>query len=143
MSYKPEINKYFSAEQIADFILENDNKNVFPSARLNRDQFVQAIKRLNNLNYVIVFRNGDSLQGVLGWYFVSDFNKHEATKATWRLPDNITDGDILYLSFIETKGDCDIVAIKTMFEDMGYRKKITRRRGYTNGAWYEKKIFRE
>jgi len=141
--FQPELNKDFSAKQIVDFVLDNDKRQIYKSEALNKEKFAEAIRRLDKLGFIIVFRNGNNLQGVLGYYFLTDENKHEASKANWRLPDNVTDGDILYLSFIATKGDCDIVAIKTMFEQMGYRNRITRRRGYTKGAWYEYKIARK
>lgn len=140
---QPEINKKFNHRQIAKFVLDNDKDNVFSSARLNRNQFEECIFRLNAHEQVITFDNNGEIWGVLGWYFVTDENKHEATKAIWRLPDKCTNGDILYLAFIATKGNCDVVAIKTLFEKMGYRKRITRRRGFTKGKWYECKIFRE
>lgn len=138
--FQPELNKDFTPEQIADFVINNDKGNIFASEQLNRDLFVEAIRRLNDLQFIIVFKNEGALQGVLGWHFVSDENKHLVSKASWRLPENLVDGDILYLSFIATKGNCDVVAIKTMFEQMGYRKRITRRRGYTKGKWYEFRI---
>lgn len=137
---QPEINTKFTHRQIAQFVLDNDKDNIFTSARLNRFSFEEVILRLNAYKQVITFDNNGELWGVLGWYFVTDENKHEATKAVWRVPDKCTQGDILYLSFISTKGDCDVLAIKKMFEDMGYRKKITRRRGFTKGKMYEHKI---
>lgn len=140
---QPEINKKFTHQQIAKFVLDNDMDNIFASARINRYQFEEVILRLNAYEQVITFDNNGELWGVLGWYFVTDENKHEATKAVWRLPDKCTCGDILYLSFIATKGDCDVLAIKNMFENMGYRNKITRRRGYTKGRFYEKRIFKK
>lgn len=141
--FKPEINRSFSAVEIADFIIDNDSDNLFTSASINRGQFIPAIERLDKLKQVIVFKNEGALWGVLGWYFVSDANKHEATKACWRLPEDITSGDILYLSFIATKGNCDVLGIKQMFEQWGYRKRITRRRGFTKGRWYENEIYRK
>ncbi len=138
--FQPEINKSFTPEEIADFIISNDKGNIFPSEKLNKELFISAINRLNDLGFIIVFKDGDVLQGVLGWHFLTDENKHEASKASWRLPENIIDGDILYLSFIATKGHCDVLAIKKMFEEMGYRDRITRRRGYTKGKWYELKV---
>lgn len=140
---QPEINKKFTHQQIANFVIDNDTGHIFSSAKLNKHSFEEVIWRLNAHEQVITFDNNGELWGVLGWYFVTDENKHLATKAIWRLPDKFTEGDILYLSFIATKGNCDVVAIKTMFEQMGYRKKITRRRGFTKGKWYEKRIFRE
>lgn len=140
---QPEINTKFTHQQIASFVLDNDKDNIFASARRNKYQFEEVIFKLNAYKQVITFDNNGELWGVLGWYFVTDENKHEATKAVWRLPQIFTEGDILYLAFIATKGNCNIVGIKTMFENMGYRKRITRRRGYTKGKWYEKSIFKE
>lgn len=139
---QPELNKSFCAEEIADFVLENDNEGLFKSAKLNREEFINAIQRMDKECQVIVFRRQDILWGVLGWIFVTEENKHLVSKQIWRLPDNIIDGDILYLSFIATKGNCDVLAVKKLFEDMGYRKRITKRRGFTKGKWYEKRIFK-
>lgn len=140
--FQPEINKKFSGLEIAEFVINNDTDGLFLSAAKNKDEFVKAIDRMNEVEQVIVFRNGEDLCGALGWVFTNDTEKHILSKQVWRLPDQITQGDILYLSFIATKGNCNVVGIKTMFEQMGYRKRITRRRGFTKGGWYEKEIFR-
>lgn len=137
---QPEINKGFLPEEIADFVLDNDKDNIFASAKENKNDFISAIKRMNDVNQVIVFRNNDVLWGVLGWLFTTEEEKHLVSKQVWRLPENIVDGEILYLSFIATKGNCDVLAIKKMFEDMGYRDRITKRRGFTKGGWYEHNI---
>lgn len=138
--FQPELNKIFSPIEIADFVLENDKDGLFKSAKVNKSQFIIAIERMNDVEQIIIFRNGNILWGVLGWCFTTDEEKNLLSKQIWRLPNNITIGDILYLSFIATKGNCDVLAIKKMFEEMGYRKKITRRRGFTKNGWYEKII---
>lgn len=140
---QPEINKDISQVQIASFVIDNDIDGVFKSARANRTEFEIALRRLQEVNQIIVWKDCGELRGVLGWFFITDKNKHEVGKTIWRLPQDLVNGDILYLSFISTKGNCDVLAVKKMFEEMGYREKITRRRGFTNGRWYEKRIFRE
>lgn len=135
--FQPEINKDFTPHEIATFVLQNDQGEVFKSAKLNPYEFETAIHRLNEVHQIIVFKNGQRLWGVLGWFFVTEENKHRVHKQLWRLPQNLTEGEILYLHFIITRGDCDVLAIKRMFEDMGYRKRITKRRGFTKGKWYE------
>ncbi len=139
---QPELNKVFSQSDIAKFVLDNDKLGLFKSAAANRTEFAIAIRRMNDAGQIIVFNNNGKLNGVLGWCFTDDKRKHELSKQCWRLPNNIVDGDILYLSFIATTGNCDVLAIKKMFEEMGYRKRITRRRGFTKNGWYEKNIFK-
>lgn len=141
--FTPEINRQFTPAQIVKFILTNDNKNIYASEKLNVDEFLRAIKRLNDLNKIIVWKNGQELWGVLGWYFVTDENKHEATKANWRLPKDIVHGDIIYLSFIQTKGNCDVLAVRRLFDHLGILDRITRKRGFTKGKWYEDRIYKK
>lgn len=137
---QPKINRTFSSEYIANFVLDNDKEDKFLSARLNKEEFVNAVKRMNHAEQIIVFSDQGTLKGVLGWIFVTEENKHLVSKQIWRLPDNIIDGDILYLSFILTLGNCNVLGVKKLFEDMGYRKRINKRRGFTNNGWYEYKI---
>lgn len=139
---QPEINTKFSAEEIASFVIDNDDDDIFLSARANKKEFIRAITRMNDIKQVITFDNNGQIWGVLGWCFTTEERKHELSKQIWRLPENILDGEILYLSFISTKGNCNILGIKKMFEDMGYRKRITKRRGFTKGKWYEHEIFK-
>lgn len=141
-TFQPEINKTFSAKEIADFVIGNDKDRLFLSAAANFEEFIKAIERMDEASQVIVFINKGELWGVLGWVFTTDESKHLLSKQIWRLPENIVDGDILYLSFIATKGNCNVVGIKTLFEQMGYRKRINKRRGFTNGKWCERKIFK-
>ncbi len=140
--FQPELNKDFSELEIANFILDNDKVGLFKSAALNKTEFEIAIRRMDDAKQIIVFKNGNRLQGVLGWCFTTEARKHELSKQVWRLPSNIIDGEILYLSFIATKGDCNVVGIKKLFEEWGYRKRITKRRGFTKNGWYEREIFR-
>lgn len=139
---QPEINRKFAPLEIAQFVLENDKENKFLSARYNFKEFIEAIRRMNEVSQIITFDNDGEIWGVLGWLFTTEENKHQVSKQCWRLPENIVDGDILYLSFIATKGDCNILGIKKMFEDMGYRKRVNKRRGFTKNGWYEFKIFK-
>lgn len=139
---QPELNKDFNPIQIADFILDNDKLGLFMSARYHKEDFVNAIEQMNQVHQVITWKNDKEIWGTLGWIFVTEENKHMVGKQIWRLPENIVDGEILYLSFIATKGNCDVLAAKKMFEEMGYRKRITKRRGFTKNGWYEKIIAR-
>lgn len=137
---RPELNKDFTALQIADFILDNDKLELFMSARYHKEDFIDAIDRMNQVNQLITWKNENQIWGALGWIFVTEENKYMVGKQIWRLPENIVDGEILYLSFIATKGNCSILAAKKMFEDMGYRKRVTKRRGFTKNGWYEKTL---
>ena len=138
---QPKINKTFSSEFIADFVLSNDKDDVFKSAKKNRDEFVNAIRRLNHIDHIIVYSKDGQLCGVFGWFFIKEENKHEVGKQIWRLPDNLTDGDILYLAFILTIEKCDLIATKRIFEDLGYRKRINKIRGFSHDRWYEHRVY--
>lgn len=142
MMIQPEINKTFSSEFIARFVLDNDKDGLFKSARLNKEEFINAVSRMNKENQVIAFNNNGILSGVLGWCFTTEERKHELGKQVWRLPDNITDGDILYLSFIATIGNCDVLAVKKLFKDIGVTKRINYRRGFTKNGWYQRAVIK-
>lgn len=140
---QPELNKTFSELDIVNFVLDNDRAGLFKSAAANKIEFTIAIRKMNDAGQIIVFRDGYVLRGVLGWCFTDDSRKHELSKQIWRLPTDIITGDILYLSFVTTNGNCNLVGIKKLFETWGYRKRITRRRGFTRNGWYEHFIFRQ
>ena len=137
---QPEINKAFSQSDLANFIIDNDEKGLFVSAKLNRTEFLIALRRLDEINHIIVFQRDGKLKGVFGYFFVTEENKHLVGKQIWRLPENLIDGDILYLAFIITIEKCDVLAIKKMFEDGGYRKKIKKIRGFSHNHWYEHSV---
>lgn len=139
---QPELNMKFTPEEIANFVIDNDKDGKFRSAAMNKEEFINAVRRMNDVRQIITFVSNGELWGVLGWMFVTEENKNQVSKQIWRLPEDIVNGDILYLSFIMTKGECDILGIKKMFQDMGYRKRINKRRGFTKGRWYEHKIFK-
>ena len=134
---QPEINKSFSQSDIANFIIDNDEKGLFTSAKLNRIEFEIALRRLDEINHIIVFQNEGKLVGAFGYFFIKEENKSGVGKQIWRLPDNLLDGDILYLAFILTTEKCDVLAIKKMLEDGGIRKVIKKIRGFSNDRWYE------
>ncbi len=139
---QPEINRTFSSEFIARFVLDNDKDGLFKSATLNREEFINAVSRMNKENQIIVFNNNGVLYGVLGWCFTTEEDKNLLSKQVWRLPTNITDGNILYLSFIATIGNCDVLAVKKLFKDIGITKRITHRRGFTKNGWYQRKVIK-
>lgn len=137
---QPEINKEFSPEELASFILDNDKDDLFISAKLNKEEFINALRRLDAINQVIVFSKDKRLAGVFGYFFITEESKHLVSKQIWRLPDNLIDGDILYLAFIMTTEKCDVIAIKTMLEAGGIRKVIKKIRGFSNNKWYEHQV---
>lgn len=134
---QPEINQYFSPGAIADFIIENDKDNKFVSEKLNKYEFINALSRLDSINHIITFRNEEKLVGAFGWFFIKEENKHLVGKRIWKLPEDLLDGDILYLAFIMTIEKCDILAVKKIFEDSGVRKVIKKIRGFSKNGWYE------
>lgn len=137
---KPEFNKDFSQFDIVNFIIDNDKDEIFKSTKYNKTESLIAIRRLNEINHIIVFKKDNKLVGVFGWFFVTEESKHSVGKQIWRLPKNLINGDILYLAFIITKERCDLIALKKMLEDMGYRKRIKKVRGFSNNSWYERNV---
>ena len=138
---QPKINRTFSSEYLADFILNNDKDDTFKSAQYNRGQFVDALRRLNYLEQIIVFSKDGVLCGVFGWFFITEETKEQVSKQIWRLPDNLTDGDILYLAFILTTEPCDLIATKKLLEDGGIRSRIKKIRGFSKSHWYEHNVY--
>lgn len=140
---QPELNNTFSPKEIASFVIDNDKDKLFLSAKANFQSFVDAVQKMQDVGQIIVFNN-NGLWGVLGWCFTSEERKNELSKQVWRLPENIVDGDILYLSFIATNGNCNVLAVrKLLLEDLNYKDRITYKRGFTKNGWYQHKIFKK
>jgi hypothetical protein len=109
-------------KEIADFILDNNTEGRFNSALRHNDSFRSHIKRLVDEGQMMVFYKHGKIVGCCGWALVHDRNSID--KLTWKLPDNITDGRILYVSVAVLTGGAKILWIKDLLEKRGYRDKV-------------------
>ena len=111
-------------KDISDYIFDHNDKGQFNSALYHRDNFGKHIRRLLEVKQVLIFKSGDELKGVCGWALVNDMSK--VNKLRWTLPEDITNGNILYVSFAALDKESNIFNIKTFFETNRFRNKINR-----------------
>src|SRR3990167_7089085 len=111
-----------SPEEIVLFLLKNDTSELFNSVQYWPVNFYTHIKRLLEARQIFLFFEGDRITGACGWACIDDTK--DVNKVRWTLPDNITDGKILYISFAVLDKKANMFLIKRAFESMGYRNKV-------------------
>lgn len=130
------LNKGYTAEDIVEYVLKEGD--TFSSARQNKEEFTNAVRRMNDAGQVIISEHNGKLDGACGWYFLNEDNKYFGTKITWRLPEDISQGDILYVSFV-VLNHTSVLWVKEWF-DFNVRKRIKKVRWWYKGQIYEKNI---
>ena len=90
--------------EVEKFISENDKK-YFETRRQWYKNYYRQLMRLIDKNQLLIERDGDNnIIGICGWARIKKSDEWKINKIRWSLPDNITDGDILYISFCVLKG---------------------------------------
>ena len=108
------------AEDLFKFMLENKgNLVIHPNWK---DNLKHQLLRLLDVGQLLAYVREGKLVGLFGWAFIDDINS--VNKVRWTLPDDITGGKILYLSFaILFKGE-QMGLVKRYFEETGTRDRI-------------------
>jgi hypothetical protein len=74
---------------------------------------------------MMIFRRDDgNIIGICGWVLINDTK--DVNKLTWTLPEDITNGDILYITIAVLTNGISTLKIKKIFEEMGIKKRIKR-----------------
>ena len=90
--------------EVERFISENDDDNFQTRERHYRNYFCQLL-RLLYANQLIIQRDDDNnIVGVCGWIKIEREDEWKINKLTWDVPENISRGNILYISFCILKG---------------------------------------
>ena len=98
------------------------DSNVYPKRFV--DNFREHLQRVTQENQLMVFTCDDKLVGMCSWIFTDEYRKQFIYKTRWQFPEDISKGDILYITMcVLTKG-CNVLKIKKLFEDIGMRSKI-------------------
>ena len=87
--------------EIDDFIVRNDKGGRIIATRYDHlDNYFFHIERLLNAGQLMIQRNDKGeISAVCGWILTTKEHEHEINKITWVLPNEISNGDILYVSF--------------------------------------------
>ena len=131
--------KFDKVREIVDYILSEDNRGAFASALRFTDNFVRHIEKVVEANQYIELRNGaGNLEGVCTYVLLDKERMESISKLRWIYPDNIYEGDILYITgCVLTTGR--MFKIKKALEERGFRDKevvwlnFARKRQYRRG----------
>lgn len=122
----------FTVDDIAKFILTEPE---FYTALYWQDNFLNYIKRLYKKDLILVFTDG-VIKGIFCWFLINKEDEDKINKKRWTLPENIIDGDMLYVGVCILNMGCNISQIRKYFENLEYRKK------FKEVTWFRKGMFR-
>lgn len=112
-----------SPEEISAFLTEHDIHGSFKTRHNFPENFVNHFNQIISLKQILVFREQEKLSGFCSWVFTDEKHKKEINKTTWKLPDNITDGDILYIDACCLTNRSDMFKLTKRLKHL-YRKHI-------------------
>ena len=104
-----------------------DREGVFDTRhRYAKNYYIHYIK-LITCGHVMTFRDDISgiLKGFCSWVLVHNGNMNDVNKVRWTIPDNIKDGNILYITSLLTTSSFMICKIRKAFRGM-FKDKIER-----------------
>ena len=102
------------ADEIVTLVEENDTSEKLLVHPNWLENFREHVRRLLGVGQVLGYCYNNRLVGVCGWALVDDSNR--VNKIRWTLPDNITTGHILYVTFGVITSGCRIGEIKKFFD---------------------------
>ena len=85
--------------EIDQFIDQVDQQEVFSTRLIHNENFGKYFEKLIKLGQVATFRDVDDgrLRGFLAWMIVDEDRKKEVNKINWKIPDNVSSGDIFFV----------------------------------------------
>lgn len=103
-------------EEIDRFIENYDVHRVFSTRHRWRENFESHFKKLIDVKQIVTFREDGNLIGLCSWALVDKQRKQQINKTTWDLPDNVVEGDIIYIDVCLLKSPASIYKIKKFLE---------------------------
>lgn len=129
----------FTPEDIIRFVLSNDSGEVFQTAKYHMTNFSLFVTKLFEANQGIVYTNKDgNIAGICLWAMVKEEDRDRVNKTRWLLPDNITDGENLYVGLCLVTFGCNILKIKTYLEGR-YTGKVKEAYWFRD-KWYRRRF---
>lgn len=94
-----------------------DKDKRFQSRYYWRKQFNEHFNKLINLGQVITFRDRGRLTGFCTWVLTDEDRKNDINKSRWTLPENVSEGDILYIDNAVIDERDNIFQVKKYFSE--------------------------
>ncbi|MFA6100385.1 MAG: hypothetical protein WC750_05990 [Patescibacteria group bacterium] len=104
-----------TVKEIEKFIEENDVHRVFSTRFRWHGEFVRHFEKLIAAKQILIFRQNGRLAGMCSWALVNNHRKKDINKSRWTLPDNVSEGNILYIDVCLLQSGASIFKIKTHF----------------------------
>lgn len=107
---------WITIPEIDDFMEKYDTHGVFKTRHGWKDNFILHFNKIIATNQILTLRDGDKLVGLCSWAIVDEQRKKDINKTTWALPDNIVDGNILYIDVCLIKSPASIYKFKRFLD---------------------------
>ena len=105
-----------SVKEIEELIQEKDVKGVFATRHRWRANFVKYFQKMIAVKQIVTFRRDGELVGLCSWLMVDDDRKLQINKTTWRIPDNVVEGNIIYVGVCILSEGASIFKVKKFLE---------------------------
>ena len=121
---------FLSTNQIEKFIDKRDKEGHFATKDRWHENFEDHFNKLMNVRQVITYREKGDLVGLCSWALVDNKSKQKINKSRWLLPENVSEGDILYVDTCLLQAPASIFKVKRFLEEK-YRP------GIKEVFWYD------
>lgn len=93
-------------KEIDEFIVRNDRDGYILATRCEWwDNYFLHLARLVEVDQMIIQRDDQGkIIGICGWVLTDKAYEHEINKANWKLPEDISHGDILHITICVMDG---------------------------------------
>ena len=112
-----------TVKEIDKFIELNDTHGAFKTRYKWHDNFEKHFEKLISVKQIVTFRQDKQLIGLCSWMLVDKEQEIEINKTTWAMPDNVVDGNIIYIDICILRKPANIFKIKE-FLDKKYRSRV-------------------
>lgn len=115
---------------ITDFVYRSlmsggRNDTIRKSIGYHSEGFISHFRRLQELGQILSVVNKD-VHGVCSWFIANEEDLIELNKITWKLPKNITEGNILYITMCAVDKHANLLELKMMFRKIVLEKNISK-----------------
>lgn len=132
---------------VDNFIVQYDADRLFEKTRVEHyKNYFSHLLRLYSYRQILVQRkDGDQIVGVCGWIRIFPQDEHDINKVRWTYPQNISDGNILYVTFCVVKpGEGNLLGFRRRLKELiGYKVDEAWWFNMPENRFFRKKIVRE
>ena len=127
----------FTLDDVIKFVLKED---VFQTALSWKANFISYIQRLYDENFIVIFGDRD-IEGLCCWALINEDNEDDLNKIRWTLPNEIKNGDILYIGICILSNPCHVWKIRKFLKGNTFVDKAKEAIWFREG-WHRRRIIK-